>query len=100
MRQKERGKTNSTGDHKKSEIRLPSNLSYRELYVQWVYERGYEIKKDINSCYGKLQDYPKREDITETLPVCSWQGFRSIWKETFPHLKIPPSTGKGGRRGG
>ena len=76
-------------------VELPSRFTKRKLYAEYCFSRGYQVKANATGSYGKVSNYALRcyEDLlwpegSIPLPVCSWKGFLSIWKEEFSYMKI------------
>jgi hypothetical protein len=76
-------------------VELPSQFTKRKLYAEYCFSRGYQVKSNATGSYGKVSSYPIRayDDLlwpegSQTLPVCSWKGFLSTWKEEFSYMKI------------
>jgi hypothetical protein len=78
-----------------NQVELPSRFTKRKLYAEYCFSRGYQVKATHKGSYGKVSNYAIRcyDDLlwpegTIPLPVCSWKGFLSIWKEEFSYMKI------------
>jgi hypothetical protein len=77
-------------------VDLPSNFTYRSLYEQYCYGRGWLAKADNKGRYPHLGDYNKRkkddclfeEEDMVTEEVVSWWSFRCIWKTDVPKIRI------------
>ena len=76
-------------------VHLPTSMSKINLYEKWCFRRGYKIRSDAKGRYEKLENYCLRENHpvlcpegTVPDPVCSWYGFRNIWKKHFGYMKI------------
>ena len=82
---------NDKSDH----VYLPMTMSKRKIYEYFVFVAGYKIKSDRKGNYGRLCDYPIRDNHdllwpvgSTCLPVCSWTSFRKGWRTHFPKLYI------------
>jgi hypothetical protein len=63
-------------------------------FLRFCFERGYLLSSTAKGDYGKLENYPRRPfdelwpEGSEHLPVPDWKGFRRIWEERVPKLRI------------
>jgi hypothetical protein len=83
-------------DEEKDAVDFQSNFTYRSLYTQYCYGRGWLVKADNKGRYPRLEDYNKRkkddclfeEEDMVTEEVVSWWSFRYIWKTDLPKICI------------
>jgi hypothetical protein len=81
-------------DEEKDAVDLSSNLTYRNLYEQYCYVRGWLAKSTNKGHHPRLEDYKKRkkddcifeEEDVVTEEVVSWWSFRQIWKVDLPKI--------------
>jgi hypothetical protein len=83
------GLRNSTGDTDR--VYLPTWMSSRGCYAQYLDELGYEFKSYND---GNYEVIPRKstgeEDEGEPLPYISLGCFYKTWKREFGHIKVSP----------
>ncbi|KAL7559043.1 hypothetical protein ACA910_016384 [Epithemia clementina (nom. ined.)] len=78
---------------------IPAHISRRSMYVQYVYESGYQrLRSSRQGAYGAVEHYLKRKDdpsdvdwpahLEPTQPVCSFSCFQKIWERHCPLIVL------------
>lgn len=90
-------KTTGLGIREKEEvIELPSYFTKRSLYVDFCFRQGWVVPSvSQKGNYGPINAYRPRSDddwdsSVQPQIVCDWKGFRSIWNEKLPLIRIRP----------
>ena len=89
---------------RKGRVGVTIILTKRKLYEFFLFERGWIAKSNSSGSYSGIYYYKwirnddENSDMadwptgSQTLPICSWSCFSSVWASKCPIIKVrPPS---------